>query len=190
MPARAVCKTWRSQTMNRFCFGVLLALLILPVGADDSNPLQRFKPLQGVLQFQQVKQLHGLPVALNSSGYIQLDAEQLLWHTTTPVDSKLLVTPAGVSQWQQQQYIAVAGSEFVGQLMLAVLQQQHDFIAAHFAISSGDNYCLLLKPLQAPLSNLFAQISLCGETSLQQIVLLESNGNSTDIRLRQDDHLE
>lgn len=176
--------------MNRFYGALLICLLLLPVQAATSNLLQRFKPLQGQLQFSQVKQLQGLPVALNSSGYIQLEAEQLLWHTTTPVDSKLLVTPAGVSQWQQQQYVAVAGSEFVGQLMLAVLQQQHDFIASHFAISRGDNGCLLLKPLQAPLSNLFAHISLCGETTLQQLVLLESNGNSTTIRLQQDDITE
>lgn len=162
-------------------YAMLLLGLQLPVQADDSLKL-RFQPLQGQLQFNQTKQLQGLPVALKSSGYIQLEAEQLLWHTTTPVDSKLQVSPAGVSQWQQQQYVAVAGSEFVGQLMLAVLQQQHQFISSHFALSDDDG-CQLLQPLQAPLNTLFVQIRLCGDSTLQQIVLQETNGNSTTIEL-------
>ncbi|WP_445768664.1 outer membrane lipoprotein carrier protein LolA [Rheinheimera sp.] len=170
--------------MIRLGLVLLLTLLLMPAQATDSQALLRFTPLQGQLNFSQSKQLQGLPVALKSSGYIQLQAGQLLWHTTAPVDSKLLVSPAGVSQWQQQQYVAVAGSEFVGQLMLAVLQQQHQFIQAHFALSDADNHCQLLQPLQAPLSNLFVQIRLCGETTLQQIVLQESNGNSTTIDLQ------
>ena len=170
--------------MIRFGCVLLLTLLLMLPQATAGQTLLRFKPLQGQLNFNQSKQLQGLPVALKSSGYIQLEAGQLLWHTTAPVDSKLLVSPAGVSQWQQQQYVAVAGSEFVGQLMLAVLQQQHQFINAHFALSDADNDCQMLHPLQAPLSNLFVQIRLCGETTLQQIVLQESNGNSTTIDLQ------
>ena len=163
---------------------LLLTLLLMPASASACQPQLRFKPLQGQLNFTQSKHLQGLPVALQSSGYILLNAEQLLWHTTAPVDSKLLVSAAGVSQWQQQQYVAVSGSEFVGQLMLAVLQQQQPFINAHFALSNADNHCQVLRPLQAPLSNLFVQIRLCGETTLQQIVLQESNGNSTTIDLQ------
>ncbi|WP_040552202.1 hypothetical protein [Rheinheimera nanhaiensis] len=170
-------------------YAMLLLGLLLPVQADDS-PQLRFQPLQGQLQFNQTKQLQGLPVALKSSGYIQLEAEQLLWHTTTPVDSKLQVSPAGVSQWQQQQYVAVAGSEFVGQLMLAVLQQQHQFISSHFVLSNDDSGCQLLQPLQAPLSKLFVQIRLCGGSTLQQIVLLETNGNSTTIDLQHEASLD
>ncbi|MBU1308126.1 MAG: outer membrane lipoprotein carrier protein LolA [Gammaproteobacteria bacterium] len=167
--------------MMRLGVSLLLSLLLIPAQAADS-PQLRFKPLQGQLAFKQTKQLQGLPVALKSSGYIQLAAEQLLWHTTTPVDSKLQVSPAGVSQWQQQQYVAVSGSEFVGQLMLAILQQQHQFIRSHFALSDDDG-CQLLQPLQAPLNTLFVQIRLCGDSTLQQIVLHETNGNSTTIDL-------
>ena len=169
---------------------VLLVAAVLPLQAAAESTLLPWQPVQGRFVFTQLKQLQGLPVPLRSSGTIELTDNEMLWHTTTPVDSKLLITAAGVSQWQQQQFVAVAGSEFVGQLMLAVLQQQHQFINTHFALSDADNDCQVLHPLQAPLSNLFVQIRLCGEATLQQIVLQESNGNSTTIDLQPEANLD
>jgi hypothetical protein len=159
-------------------------LLCAIAAAADSDDLLRFTPLSGRTEFVQLKQLQGLPLPLRSSGYLQLQADTLLWHTTAPVDSKLLISAAGVSQWQQQQYVALAGSEFVGQLMLAVLQQQHSFIAAHFELSKGDANCTLLQPLQPPLNQLFQHITLCGEQSLDSLTLTELNSNLTRISLQ------
>jgi hypothetical protein len=172
--------------MNRLITLLLLLIVSLPpvAVADQAAPLLRFAPLQGQLDFVQLKTVQGLPVPLRSSGYLQISTDRLLWHTTTPVDTKLLISPAGVSQWQQQQYVAVAGSEFVGQLLLAVLQQQQEFILAHFQLATGQNNCLLLQPLQPPLNQLFSQIELCGQQTLQQLTLTELNGNHTDISLQ------
>lgn len=169
---------------------LLIVLLTWPVLAEPETALLRFKPVLGKLDFHQSKQLQGLPVALQSSGYLLLQEDNLLWHTTAPVDSQLMISSGGVSQWQEQQFIAVAGSEFVGQLMLAVLQQQHQFIAEHFTINAQQDGCIALQPIQAPLNTLFRQISLCGDHSLQRIQLLEMNGNQTDIRLQQEAPVE
>lgn len=143
-----------------------------------------WQPLQGRIGFSQQKQLQGLPVPLNSSGYLDVTPEQMLWHTTSPVDSKLLISASGVSQWQQQQFVAVAGSEFVGQLMLAVLQQDNAFIAEQFNVGKDAEPCLTLTPRQAPLDKLFRQIWLCGAEQLNQIKLAELNGNTTTINLQ------
>ena len=86
--------------------------------------------------------------------------------------------------WQQQQFVAVAGSEFVGQLMLAVLQQDIDFITQQFGIQQADNHCSLLRPVEAPLNQFFSQIELCGETQLSSLTLQETNGNTTQITLQ------
>lgn len=176
--------------MRPYFATLLFFLLLSPFQTIAESLLQRFPPVQGKLDFIQSKQIQGLPVPLVSQGYLLLQQDDLLWHTTSPLESKLLISAAGVSEWQQEQYVAVAGSEFVGQLMLAVLQQQESFITGHFAISAAEADCLLLSPLQAPLTSLFRQITLCGDTSLQQIRLEETNGNTTDIRLRQDSTVE
>ena len=174
--------------MRLFC----MVLLLLPAccAAEDISLLQRFAPVEGRIQFSQRKQLQGLPVALQSSGYIELQQNELLWHTKVPVDSQLKITAAGVSQWQNRQYQAVAGSEFVGQLMLAVLQQQQAFIAEYFSLSETSVECVQLQPSQAPLNTLFGRIELCGKQQLQQISLYELNGNQTDIYLQQDTELD
>lgn len=174
------------------CFAGLSALLLCGVsltGAAQSAPSEPavslpWQPLQGRISFSQLKQLQGLPVPLNSSGYLEITPEQMLWHTTAPVDSKLLISASGVSQWQQQEYVAVAGSEFVGQLMLAVLQQDNAFIAEQFSVAKAEAPCLALTPRQAPLDQLFRQILLCGSAQLSQLKLEELNGNTTSINLQ------
>lgn len=170
--------------IKRLCSWLLL-LTTLPclASTDGHADLLRFSGISGQTPFVQVKQLQGLPVPLTSRGYLQLEQDALLWHTTAPVDSKLLISSTGVSQWHQQQYVAIAGSEFVGQLMLAVLRQQHSFIAAHFALNKESDNCTGLQPLQAPLDKLFRQITLCGEHNLDTLTLTELNGNVTQITL-------
>lgn len=171
---------------------LLLILIAAPAAlATERNALQHFTPMQGQLTFTQTKHIQGLPVPLQSSGYLVLEGEDLLWHTTKPLDSKLLINPAGVSQWQEQQFVAVGGSEFVGQLMLAVLKQQDQFIAEHFAISElSKEQCITLTPTQAPLNTLFLHITLCGQGVLQKIELQEVNENNTVIHLAKDSALE
>ena len=164
--------------------GVLLVAAALPLQAAADSTLLPWQPVQGCFVFTQLKQLQGLPVPLRSSGTIELTDNEMLWHTTAPVDSKLLITAAGVSQWQQQQFVAVAGSEFVGQLMLAVPQQDIDFITQQFNVQQSEQHCSLLRPVEAPLNQFFNQIKLCGETQLSSLTLQETNGNTTQITLQ------
>lgn len=148
-----------------------------------TEQMLQWPPLQGKTGFTQLKSLQGLPVPLRSSGTIAMQDAELLWHTTAPVEQKLKISAAGVSQWQQQDYVALAGSEFVGQLMLAVLHQDISFIRQHFVLQPGTTNCTVLQPQQAPLNQLFRQIELCGEQQLQQLTLQEVNGNQTVIAL-------
>ena len=169
--------------MIRLLHLIVVSCLSLSSFVQATDNVLRWKPLQGATGFTQLKTLQGLPVPLRSSGTLQLNNDSLLWHTTLPVEQKLLISAAGVSQWQQQDYVALSGSEFVGQLMLAVLHQDETFIAERFSVVSASDSCVELHPRQAPLNQLFTQIALCGEQQLQQLTLKEVNGNSTVISL-------
>jgi hypothetical protein len=176
---------------------------VATANVESSLPLSTWQLPAGKTFFSQEKQIAQLPVPLQSAGYLELINNDLIWHTTTPIDSKLRISSAGVSQWQQQDYIALAGSEFVGQLMLAVLQGQQDFIQLHFSIQplslpiaslvrsptpdvllqDKHNTCVNLIPLQAPLNQLFSQIILCGQQHLEHMFLIETNASTTKIHL-------
>lgn len=173
--------------MKPIHFVIIILCSLCSSFALASAELMPWQPLQGKVLFNQEKKLQGLPVPLRSSGYLEIAPQQMLWHTTLPVESKLLISANGVSQWQQHEYVAVAGSEFVSQLMLAVLQQNNDFIQQQFHLALMADNCTQLQPKQAPLDQLFSQIVLCGTTELNNLTLLEVNGNSTRINLHTED---
>lgn len=171
--------------MIRPALAILFTLSCLaPASAETGSSLPPWPALEGSMQFVQHKTLQGLPRPLQSSGEIIISDQQLQWITTAPVQQKLLISRAGVNQWQQQEWVAVAGSKFVGQLLLAVLQQDQAFIQQHFSIkASGDN-CYQLSPDMAPLTTLFRDIKLCGAAYLSRVQLTEQNGNLTAIQLQ------
>lgn len=163
---------------------LLCALLLsLPLAADTSVLPATWQPYAGRIDFNQQKQLQGLAFPVRSSGYLQLDNDTLLWHTQTPIDQQVLISGAGVSQLQQGEMQLIAGTEIIGQLMLAVLQQNQPFLHEYFRLTPPDNNCQLLTPVKAPVDQFFSQIELCGDTQLQQIKLLEKTGNNTLIEL-------
>lgn len=137
------------------------------------------------VEFTQHKQIKGLSRPLLSQGYMQLSKDQLLWHTQKPVDQQVLVEATGVSQWNSGQFKAVAGTEMIGQLMLAVVQKNTSFLLQYFDAKAGEPSCIELTPNQAPVNQFFSQIMLCGQQQLESIQLIETGGNQTLIRLVQ-----
>lgn len=158
-------------------------LTSLPLTADTVVLPAAWQAYSGRVDFSQQKQLQGLTFPVRSSGYLQLDNDTLLWHTQTPVDQQVLISGAGVSQLQQGEMQLIAGTEIIGQLMLAVLQQNQSFLQEYFSFTPPADACQLLTPVKAPVDQFFSQIELCGGTQLQRITLLEKTGNNTIIAL-------
>lgn len=135
------------------------------------------------VEFTQHKQIKGLSRPLLSQGYMQLSKDQLLWHTQKPVDQRVLIEATGVSQWSSGEFKAVAGTEMIGQLMLAVVQKDTSFLLQYFDATTGQPDCIELRPKQAPVNQFFSQIMLCGQQQLQSIQLNEISGSQTLISL-------
>lgn len=141
---------------------------------------------QGKLLFTQQKWIRGLQRPLKSQGYLQLEAQSLDWVTEQPVQSAVRLDKQGVQQQLAGTYQPQAGTELIGRLMLAVLQQDQAFLQQYFSLQplpeqSGE--CVQLTPLQAPLSNFYRHIVLCGQMSLSRIELTELAGNRSEILL-------
>lgn len=169
--------------MKRLTLCLLLSSALLSHSLLACQPLLRWQPVLGKTAFEQVKTIQGLPVPIKSAGYLDISTAEMLWHTTTPVDNMLRITPAGVSQWQQGSYVDLAGSAFVGQLMLAVMRQDQAFIQQYFHLSATTEECTLLQPSQAPLNGIFRDITLCGAEQLNRLTITELNGSNTLITL-------
>ena len=167
-----------------FVFFAVLGFRSAPLYADVlPEQLKKWSDWSERVEFTQHKQIKGLSRPLVSQGYMQLSNDQLLWHTQKPVDQQVLVEAGGVSQWRAGEFKAVAGTEMIGQLMLAVVQKNTSFLLQYFDAKTGQPDCIELIPNQAPVNQFFSQIILCGQQQLQSIQLNEISGSQTLIRL-------
>lgn len=165
----------------------------------QANALQQMASWQlpqGKLLFTQQKWIRGLKRPLKSQGYLQLSPQSLDWVTEQPVQSAVRLDKQGVQQQLAGTFQLQAGTELIGHLMLAVLQQDQAFLQQYFSLqpvqsSAGQEpsaqaqagQCVQLVPLQAPLTNFYRHIVLCGEGSLSRIELIELAGNRSEILL-------
>ncbi|TXH94995.1 MAG: outer membrane lipoprotein carrier protein LolA [Rheinheimera sp.] len=167
--------------LNRIA-GVMMAVLVShQVDANETTLLNRWTLAPGHYPFVQQKWIKGLQRPLRSSGYLALNEQSLEWVTEKPVLQKVHLDAHGVTLQHQQ---VQAGSELIGQLMLAVVQHDTSFLAKHFSISKLQAGCLKMQPKAAPLNKFYQQIQLCGETKLEQIELIEVKGNRSLIQLQ------
>lgn len=135
------------------------------------------------LRFRQEKHLQGMPRPLVSRGYLELSSASLLWVTEQPVEQKIQISEQGVQEFSGQQYQQVEGTKLIGQLLLALLNRDLDYLEQYFSLSAKEN-CVALTPLAKPLATLYSQIEVCGEAQIEQVKLYEEGGNTTDIRLQ------
>lgn len=137
----------------------------------------------GRFYFQQQKWIRGLKKPLQSSGYLQLEAKRLLWITEKPVQQQIVLDNSGVQQQLDGALKLQPGSELIGSLMLAVMQQDIVFLQQHFVLQAMPDHCVQLQPLKKPLTAFYRHIALCGADKLQQITLLEISGNRSELQL-------
>lgn len=159
-----------------------------PIAAQPTSPpaeqlLLLWQVQQGQLNFQQQKWIRGLQRPLQSSGFLQLEPQRLLWVTEKPIQQQVVLDKLGVQQQLAGELKLQPGTELIGTLMLAVMQQDIAFLQQHFAFESAAEHCVRLIPRQKPLTAFYQHIELCGAIELQQITLLELSGNRSEIVL-------
>ncbi|MFJ7314880.1 outer membrane lipoprotein carrier protein LolA [Pseudomonas sp. NPDC098747] len=182
--------------MNLF-FRSLAALALLAVAslahAFDLQQLsaQLAKPEVIHGQFIQEKHLRALPQPLISKGsFVLAKNSGLLWLLKTPLQQDYRISAKGIARrdgngWQLLPNKS-AGAE-QNRLFLAVLQGDSSGLQRDFELAlSGDaqQWKLTLTPRSLLLKQVFNQINIDGGELVQTIELLETQGDSTVLRMQ------
>ncbi|MBC3364056.1 outer membrane lipoprotein carrier protein LolA [Pseudomonas sp. SWRI154] len=154
-----------------------------------SDQLARPEVIHG--QFIQEKHLRALPQPLTSKGrFVLAKNHGLLWLLQTPLQQDYRITAKGIARrdgngWQLLPN-KTAGTE-QNRLFLAVLQGDSSGLQRDFELSlSGQpqQWKLTLIPRSVLLKQVFNQINIDGGELVQRIELLETQGDSTVLRMR------
>ncbi|MDN4543399.1 MULTISPECIES: outer membrane lipoprotein carrier protein LolA [unclassified Pseudomonas] len=141
--------------------------------------------------FIQEKHLRALPQPLTSKGtFVLAKNHGLLWLLKTPLQQDYRITAQGIARrdvhgWQMLPGKS-AGAE-QNRLFLAVLQGDSTGLQRDFELSlSGDaqNWQLTLVPRSMLLKQVFNQINITGSDLVHSIELLETQGDSTLLRMQ------
>jgi hypothetical protein len=140
--------------------------------------------------FIQEKHLRALPKPLISKGRFVLAKEfGLLWLLDTPLKQDYRISPAGIARRDADSWQLLpnksAGAE-QNRLFLAVLQGDSSGLQRDFELSlQGDAkaWRLTLTPRSLLLQQVFKQINIDGDERVQRIELLETQGDSTLLKM-------
>jgi len=179
--------------MKRLTLWLLLCCLAPLAQAFDlqqlSDQLARPEVIHG--QFIQEKHLRALPQPLISKGRFVLAKQHgLLWLLQTPLQQDYRISVQGIArrdgdQWQMLPNKS-AGAE-QNRLFLAVLQGDSSGLQRDFELNlSGEptRWKLTLTPRSVLLKQVFNQINIDGGELVQRIELLETQGDSTVLRMQ------
>ncbi|MDD0968013.1 MULTISPECIES: outer membrane lipoprotein carrier protein LolA [Pseudomonas] len=142
-------------------------------------------------QFTQEKHLRALPQPLISKGsFVLAKNHGLLWLLKTPLQQDYRISAKGIARrdatgWQLLPNKS-AGAE-QNRLFLAVLQGDSSGLQRDFELAlSGDaqKWQLTLTPRSVLLKQVFNQINISGGTLVNTIELLETQGDSTVLRMQ------
>lgn len=142
-------------------------------------------------QFTQEKHLRALPQPLISKGsFVLAKNHGLLWLLKTPLQQDYRITANGIARrdsngWQLLPNKS-AGAE-QNRLFLAVLQGDSSGLQRDFELAlsgTAQQWQLTLTPRSVLLKQVFKQINIDGGALVQTIELLETQGDSTLLRMQ------
>ncbi|WP_367082708.1 outer membrane lipoprotein carrier protein LolA [Pseudomonas sp. HOU2] len=182
------------MNLLRKCLGALALLAVSGLAnAFDLQQLSEQLAKPDVIhgQFIQEKHLRALPQPLISKGsFVLAKNHGLLWLLKTPLQQDYRITANGIARrdgnaWQLLPNKS-AGAE-QNRLFLAVLQGDSSGLQRDFELAlSGDaqKWKLTLTPRSVLLKQVFNQIKIDGGELVQTIELLETQGDSTVLRMQ------
>jgi hypothetical protein len=186
---------------------VLVALALLPLvpalAAPAATPaaaavalvrqrLQLAPVLQG--EFEQVKTIAGFRNPLVSHGdFLVARGQGVLWHTTGPFESTLVVTKTRLFTRAADGTTANAldaqaepGLRQVNELVFALLAADLDALAERFTIQAegggAPGWKLVLVPRDPQLARFIARATLEGDRNVDSVRIEEARGDTTLIR--------
>ncbi|SEI25518.1 outer membrane lipoprotein carrier protein LolA [Pseudomonas asplenii] len=175
--------------------GLLLVLCLGLSGKAAAFDLQQLseqlaKPSVIHGGFIQEKHLRALPQPLTSKGTFVLAKDHgLLWLLKTPLQQDYRITAKGIARrdasgWQMVPNKS-AGAE-QNRLFIAVLQGDSSGLQRDFELQlqgEANDWKLTLTPRSVLLKQIFTRINIDGGALVQRIELLETQGDSTVLRM-------
>jgi hypothetical protein len=115
------------------------------------------------------------------------------WHTETPFDSEFILSGGGMVQrsagveaanvsGDQQPELRLASSIFFALFTLDIEALSHTFDL--YGVSDHNRWQLGLRPKSAAMATLFKDALISGGANVERVLLYESNGDTTEINLR------
>jgi hypothetical protein len=155
--------------------------------------VRRFELLQG--KFEQQKRLAKIKRPLKSRGSFALQRGSVLWRTEAPIRSLLVMTHDKVRVIKDDHTVMSLslseqpGLRLMGKIVSAVFAGDIDAIRQSFQIVSGqapanEPWQIVLKPRDAAVAKVIAQIAISGSEHVDSLELAEKNGDATLIRFK------
>lgn len=182
--------------MRRFSLVSLIMCLMYMVAPAYASPLADLKslastPEQLTGQFEQTKYIAQIDASLKSSGEFSYQAgQEIVWHTLTPVENTLTLTPEQIISQQNGQVVSSINNQqspvvaVFSDIFFGVMTAQWSLLENYFDITpelDGEQWHATLTPNDEQIAQAVTQVTLTGDKLLQHVVLTEPNGNTTDI---------
>ena len=143
-------------------------------------------------QFEQTKHLAALETELTSTGeFDYTQGKTLNWVTQTPIQSRVELTPQGLTTFNSQGQdvtdpaIQTPQVAVFTELFFALMTSNWQVLESAFELSGtteGPQWHATLTPKDPVLAQVFSTLSLSGGAYVDQVILNEVNGDSTAIR--------
>ncbi len=159
--------------------------------ATPATQLANAKVLAG--SFVHRKHLAEVPQPLTASGeFAYARGLGVYWHTQKPFDSVFMLTQRGIVQRdegaetmrlyaQEQPAVRVIADIFLALFTLDVSSLSATFDL--FGKSQGERWIVGLRPKSATIGSVFKEATITGAKDVEQVVLLDANGDRTVIEL-------
>ncbi|MFY8275200.1 outer-membrane lipoprotein carrier protein LolA [Pseudoalteromonas sp. SSDWG2] len=181
--------------MNQFLKIVTAALCYLAAVFTSSTFAQT---LNG--SFVQAKTFAGFSQPFISKGTFSIDKQQLVWHTLSPIDTKLRIDPTGVYERNKDgEYTLQTQTGSYGSLLQALLLQDSHKLESYFSIEllhefphfkDANGRCVKLLPSTSELQNMFTHFVSCSvDEQVRFVGLYEVSNAVTEINLTVDSSL-
>ena len=169
-------------------FPVRVARAEMPVAKEILEPFRQINVFRG--DFEQQKKLPMFANAFVSNGrFLSVRDHGLIWETTTPAPSTLVMTPGKVVQQMngREQVFQASGTGYdgLGILLPALLDGDLETLKSYFSIrvnGSPSDWTFSLEPRSKELSAIIENVSVTGsDNQFQEITMTGPEGDLTRI---------
>lgn len=144
-------------------------------------------------QFVQEKTLEDLDATVESKGSFTFSVDQgLRWRVSEPVASELRITREEIVEIQDGEEVMRMATEeqpitrVITEIFFSMFTGDRNALEQYFELTgsqSAERWTLHLRPVDDSVASVMASIDLVGDQQVEEMVLHETNGDTTRIRL-------